>query len=423
MRLFYSILWLFVLPLILLRLWWRGYKEPNYRQHIGERLGFYWQLDKLNIIPPILWIHAVSIGEMRAAQPLIEALLKTNPQHLILLTHITAAGRTVGQQLLTSYKQRIIQSFFPYDISWICARFLYYFKPRISILIETEVWPNMIKQCVRYRVPIILVNARLSERSLHKWQYFQSIVFNTIKNINYIAAQSYADAQRLYTLGARNIVVTGSIKFDVKVPKQMFINGQKWRQSFNKRKVLLCASTREGEEQLIIDMLSKINKRDFLTIIVPRHPRRFHDVATLIKRRGFHMEFRSKMQEKLSEEIDILLGDSIGEMFSYYAACDIAFIGGSLLPLGGQNLIEACLLGKPVLIGQYTFNFHLISENAVKAGAAFRIRNAEMMLFMAQMLLNDNNLRIKIGHNAKKFACCYQGATLNTMKLVKSLLI
>lgn len=424
MRLFYSILWLFILPLSLLRLWYRGYKEPKYRQYITERLGFYWQLKKLTAIHPILWVHAVSVGETRAAQPLIEALLQANPRHFILLTHVTVTGRTIGQQLFSQYKHRVIlQSFIPYDVNWICARFLRYFKPRISILVETEIWPNMIRQCVHYKVPIILVNARLSEHSLRKWQYFKSILFDAIKHINCIAAQSNADAQRLYILGARNIFVTGNIKFDVKVPEKMFYNGNKWRQNFGKRNVLLCASTREGEEHLIIDMLAKIDKRNFLTIIVPRHPERFKKVASLVKKYGFHMELRSEMQEKLFINTEILLGDSLGEMFAYYTACDVAFIGGSLLPFGGQNLIEACFLSKPVLIGQYTFNFHVISENAVKAGAAIRIKNAEMMLRNAQILFNDNNLRMTMGYNAQKFARYYQGATVNTMKLITSLLI
>ena len=419
MRLLYSALWWMGLPFVLLRLWRRGRKEPGYRQHIGERLGFYNQFSR-RALPPLLWVHAVSVGETRAAQPLIDALLAAYPEHTILLTHMTATGRATGQQLFAHHGERVVQSFFPYDTGWMCARFLRYFTPKISILMETEVWPNMVRQCRRHGVPVVLANARLSERSLRRGQRFGSILLEAAAGIDCVAAQSEADAARLRLFGARNVHVTGSIKFDVKAPADMVARGKQWRTQFGERPVLLCASTREGEEQLILDALVTEGTDKFLTVIVPRHPQRFDEVAGLIEARGFSLQRRSvwNSADSLHCAADVVLGDSMGEMFSYYAACDLAFIGGSLLPLGGQNLIEACLLAKPILIGPHTFNFQLISDEAVKADAALRVNDAVTVLNTARTLFNDSNRMTILAGNALRFAQQHQGATRRTMVLV-----
>jgi len=422
MRLLYSALWWVGLPFILLRLWRRGRKEPGYRQHIGERLGFYDQFRR-RALPPLIWVHAVSVGETRAAQPLIEALLQTYPQHTILLTHMTATGRATGQQLFAAQGERVIQSYLPYDTGWMCARFLRHFKPRICILMETEVWPNLIKQCGFYRVPVMLANARLSERSLRRGQKFGAIMREAAAGIDCVAAQSDADATRLRLFGARNVHVTGNIKFDVEAPGKMIALGEQWRSRFGDRRVLLCASTRDGEEALILDALKNLADRDFLTVIVPRHPQRFDEVAGMITARGFSLQRRSTRESvELPKEVDIVLGDSMGEMFAYYAACDVAFIGGSLLPLGGQNLIEACSLGKPVLIGPYTFNFQAISEQAISSGAALRVSDAAEALRESQSLFNDGNRRVTMSYTALDFAEKHQGATMRTVTLVQSVM-
>ncbi|ASU40557.1 3-deoxy-D-manno-octulosonic acid transferase [Herbaspirillum sp. meg3] len=423
MRLIYSALWWVGLPFVLLRLWRRGRKEPGYRQHIGERLGFYGQFSQ-RTLPPLLWVHAVSVGETRAAQPLIDALLSTYPEHTILLTHMTATGRATGQQLFAHHGERVVQSFFPYDTGWMCARFLRYFKPKISILMETEVWPNMVRQCRRYGVPVVLANARLSERSLRRGQRFGSILLEAAAGIDCVAAQSEADAERLRLFGARNVHVTGSIKFDVEAPAEMIALGRQWRSIFGARPVLLCASTRENEERLILDALVKEGFDKFLTVIVPRHPQRFDAVEEMIRERGFAMERRSAMQDTLlANEVQIVLGDSMGEMFAYYAACDLAFIGGSLLPLGGQNLIEACSLGKPVLIGPHTFNFQTVTEDAIKIDAALRVTDASIMLKAALDLFDTTDRRHEMAANAQAFARQHQGATLRTVALIKPLLM
>ena len=422
MRLLYSALWWVGLPFVLLRLWRRGRKEPGYRRHIGERLGFYGQF-RDRTVPPILWVHAVSVGETRAAQPLIEALLHAYPRHTVLLTHMTATGRVTGRQLFAHHGERVVQSFFPYDTGWMCARFLRHFKPRISILMETEVWPNMVRQCRLHQVPVVLANARLSARSLRRGQRFGAILLEAAANIDCVAAQSEADAERLRLFGARSVHVTGSIKFDVEAPAEAVALGEQWRAGFGARPVLLCASTREGEEELILDALAAIDHRAFLTIIVPRHPQRFDAVESLIRARGFAVQRRSAFAATPpAADVQIVLGDSMGEMFAYYAACDLAFIGGSLLPLGGQNLIEACALGKPVLIGMHTFNFQTVSEDATASGAAMRVQSAGEMLACAAALLQNEDARRAMGTSAIAFARKYQGATVRTMALLAPLI-
>lgn len=422
--LLYSFLWWLILPIMPFVLLCRSLKEPDYRQYFFERFGYYSQLDKMIVVSPILWIHAVSVGETCAAQSLIKVLLKTYPQHIILLTHTTVTGRFIGKKLLAQYnKKRVLQSFFPYDVGYICARFLRYFKPRISILIETEIWPNMIKKCTGYGVPVVLVNARLSENSVQKGKRFKSVFTNLASNIDFVAAQSDFDAKHFRLFGVRNIFVTGNIKFDVTVPTKLMMLGKRWRCGFGKRHVLLCASTHIGEELLILNALhNSIFRRIFLVIIVPRHPQRFEEVATLIKKHNFSVERRSTMKKKLSMHTEVLLGDSMGEMFAYYSACDIAFIGGSLLPCGGQNLIEAFLLGKPVLIGPHVFNFQVISDMAVKVNAAIRVKDAQMMLVIAHDVLRNNYRRWLLKKNSIKFVKMHRGATVRTIKLIKSLL-
>ena len=423
MRQLYTALWWIALPLVLLRLWRRGANEPGYRQHIGERLGFYSLLDGCAVRAPVIWVHAVSVGETRAAQPLVEALLTAYPAYTILLTHMTATGRATGQQLFAHHGGRVVQSYFPYDTGWMCARFLRYFRPAISILMETEVWPNMVRQCGHHQIPVVLANARLSERSLRRGQRFGAMLREAAVGIACVAAQSEADAERLRALGARRVQVTGSIKFDVEASAEMIAQGRQWRVQFGTRPLLLCASTREGEEKLILEALCKVERRDFLLVIVPRHPQRFDEVAALINAYGFSMQRRSAMADDIvSPTTDLLLGDSMGEMFAYYTACDAAFIGGSLLPFGGQNLIEACMLGKPVLIGPHTFNFESISNEAVLAEGALRIQDAAEMLAAAELLFHNDTRKMFVATKAQNFAQHHQGATARTMALITPLL-
>jgi 3-deoxy-D-manno-octulosonic-acid transferase len=416
-RTLYSFLWWLALPLVLARLWWRGRKEPGYRGHVGERLGFY------EAVPPArmtFMVHAVSVGETRAAEPLVEALLANWPDSRVLLTHMTPTGRATGRALFARHGARVIQAYLPYDTGFMVGRFLRHFAPRICILMETEVWPNLIAGCAAHRVPVALVNARLSERSLRRGQRFGTLMLEAARAITVVAAQTEADAARIRSLGAPKVAITGSIKFDVVPPQAALDTGAWLRARFNGRPVFLCASTREGEEALILDAYTRVKDRPagMLLAIVPRHPQRFDEVGQLVRARGLSLQRRSEMTDA-AVAADVLLGDSMGEMFAYYAACDCAFIGGSLLPLGGQNLIEACALGKPVLVGEHTFNFLDATEEAVAAGAALRASDADDLLAQAVRLLGNPHARAGMGTNAADFASRHRGATLRTVELLQ----
>lgn len=421
MRLIYSLAWWFALPLVLLRLYVRGRQEPGYRQHIAERLGFY-RRDAYVRSSPVLWVHAVSVGETRAAQPLIDALLAAYPTHTLLLTHMTPTGRATGRALFAA-QPRVVQSYLPYDTGWMVARFLRYFKPKLCVLMETEVWPNVMAQCAQYDVPVALVNARLSERSLNKALRFPTLFVEAAKAMSCVAAQTDSDADRIRQLGAPAVHVTGSIKFDVVPPPDMLQRGAALRAQFGTRPVLACANTRDGEEALILDAWRALQRPDILLLIVPRHPQRFDEVAQMVNAHDLPLARRSTMGEHaLSADIRVVLGDSMGEMFAYYAACDVAFVGGSLLPLGGHNLIEASAVGKPVLIGSHTFNFADAADNAIAAGGALRVANATDLCTQAIRLLDDAVTRIAMGEQARHFAQQHGGATARTMTLLKPLI-
>lgn len=416
------------MPAVMLRLWRRGGAEPGYRQHIGERLGSYPPLADADV--PLIWLHAVSVGETRAAEPLVDALLARYPDHSLLLTHMTPTGRATGKALFGRYGTRIVQAYLPYDTGWMTGRFLRRFRPRLGILMETEVWPSMIAQCVRMNVPVVLVNARLSDRSLKKGKRFARLLQPAAAGLTCVAAQTPADAARLRSFGAQRVEVTGSIKFDAAPPQALLKAGEQLRRQIGTRPVLLCASTRDGEEALILDAWNEFDTDVNLApaarpllVIVPRHPQRFDEVAEMIAARGLELERRSTLNNALVPgHTDVLLGDTMGELFAYYAASDVAFIGGSLLPLGGQNLIEACAVGKPVIIGPHTFNFMVVSDDAIEAGAAVRVADAKEMWRTALALLEDDASRRRMSEQAAAFARQHRGATGRTLALLEPLL-
>ncbi|WP_374361660.1 lipid IV(A) 3-deoxy-D-manno-octulosonic acid transferase [Pseudoduganella danionis] len=439
MRLIYSLLWWLALPLVLTRLWLRGRKEPGYRQHWGERLGFYGA--PMAGAGQVLWVHAVSVGETRAAEPLVDALLAAYPDSRIILTHMTPTGRATGKALFARHGARLQQAYLPYDTASMVGRFIRHFRPAVCILMETEVWPNLIAVCGARSVPVVLANARLSERSLRKSRRLGSLLLDAARGITLVAAQTQADAERVRSLGVARVEVTGSIKFDVVVAPAALEIGARLRSAIGSRPVLLCASTREGEEELILAAFEQARAslpQDVLLLIVPRHPQRFADVEAMIAARGLRVQRRSTLalepaaaaqqgadaanDAMLPTDTDVLLGDSMGEMFAYYAACDCAFVGGSLLPLGGQNLIEPAALGKPVLIGPHTFNFALVTEDALAAGGALRVADAAELMQTAARLLNDAAARDSMGQQALAFANQHRGATARTLALLPDLI-
>ncbi|MGK5025891.1 lipid IV(A) 3-deoxy-D-manno-octulosonic acid transferase [Janthinobacterium sp. RB2R34] len=423
MRLLYTLAWWLALPLVLARLWLRGRQEPGYRQHWGERLG--WYGSKPAAVPMTIWLHAVSVGETRAAEPLVDALLADWPSCRIVLTHMTPTGRATGRALFARHGARLVQSYLPYDTGAMPARFIRHFSPRICILMETEVWPNLIHQCRRHQVPVVLANARLSQRSLKKAQRLGQLILEAARAITLVAAQTPDDAARVRQLGVQEVVVTGSIKFDVVVPEAALATGAWLRAAIGQRPVLLCASTREGEEELILDAFARARLPPAtLLLLVPRHPQRFDEVEKLVASRGLGLQRRSSLAAGavVAPATQVLLGDTMGEMFAYYAACDCAFVGGSLLPLGGQNLIEPAALGKPVLIGAHTFNFALVTEQAIEAGGAVLVADADALMAQAASLMQDGPRLAAMGAKALAFAAQHRGATPRTIAAIRSLI-
>lgn len=405
MRAFYTLLWYVALPWLPLRLWWRGRREPTYRERIGERFGRYRQ-DAANAGPAVLWIHAVSLGETRAAGPLIARIQHEEPRATILLTHMTATGRDAGRTL---YGDRVVQAWLPYDLPFAVRRFLARFAPRAGLLLETEVWPNLIAACAARGVPLFLVNARLSERSLRGYRRVASLAKPMFASLAGVAAQTAGDAARLAEAGARDVTVTGNLKFDA--DSSAASGGPALRERFgNTRPVFLAASTRDSEEALLLDALalSHVPPRT-LTVIVPRHPQRFEEVAELLTARGLEFVRRSANQA-VPEDVKFVLGDSLGELPAYYAAADVAFVGGSLAPLGGQNLIESIAVGTPTLVGPHTFNFAEATAQAVAAQAALRVADANELIVTVSALVDDPARRARMREAALAFHAAHRGA-------------
>jgi 3-deoxy-D-manno-octulosonic-acid transferase len=412
MRFIYTVLVHLLLPVALLRLIWRARRQRGYVEHVAERFGFYSHEREGRFI----WIHAVSVGETRAAEPVIRMLRERHPDYRILLTHMTPTGRETGAQLL---RDSVVQCYLPYDFPWAVARFLHHFQPRAGIIMETEIWPNLIHACARRGVPCYLVNARLSAKSFRGYQRFGKLARQALRTLTAISAQTADDARRLAGLGARNVQITGNVKFDIAPPDKLVELGRQWRRSYGEtRPVLLAASTRDGEEDLILERLPDISVPGLLAVIVPRHPQRFDEVAQVVQKRGLRLQRRSE-QAPVAPETQVLLGDSMGEMFAYYAACDVAFIGGSLLPYGAQNLIEACAVGKPVLIGPSNYNFAEATGGAVAAGAAIRVADAAGLAREARKLLLDRGLQVRMGQAALAFCAAHRGATERVVQLIQ----
>lgn len=411
----YTCLLSILLPFTPLKLLWRGRKQPEYLAHWRERYGFY----HTPVQAPVIWLHCVSVGETRAAEPLVNALLSQYPQHQILLTHNTPTGRATSEQL---FGDKVTRVYLPYDVPFAVTRFLRHFKPSIGVLMETELWFNLIAGCHQHHIPLVLANARLSEKSALGYRKLGKVLTEGLQSLSKIGAQTEADATRLNQLGATEISITGNIKFDVAPHEHAHELGEKLHKQLGAtRPVFLAASTRDGEEALIIEAVSKANIPNLLTMIVPRHPQRFDEVAELLRKSNHSFIRRSSMNDEAADfnRVNYLLGDSMGEMFTYYASCDVAFIGGSLLPLGGQNLIEACSMGKPVLVGPHTFNFEEAAQMAVIAGAADRVQNVEALSTKLQQLFANDEQRQAMSVASLQFSERNRGATERTLNLLR----
>jgi len=385
-------------PMLRRKLQRRGQQEPGYLHQVSQRFGVY----DTPVTSGAIWVHAVSLGETRAAALLVDALRQQWPGMRLLLTHSTATGWAQGQALL---QPGDVQAWLPWDTPEATRRFLQHHQPRCGVLMETEVWPSLVQACRVQGVPLLLANARLNDKSCRSAQRWAWLSGPAYRGLSAVLAQSPADAERLRALGAPVQAVLGNLKFDVKPQPQAQARAQVWRSQWTRqgqpRPVIMLASTREGEEALWLNALASNAWRaqafadaGVLWLLVPRHPQRFDEVHQLVQNRAWTVFRRSALPASgpwpaAATEAQIWLGDSLGEMPQYFHAADMALLGGSFMPLGGQNLIEAAAFGCPILMGPHTFNFAEASEQALAAGAAQRVADMNGALDQALAWLND----------------------------------
>jgi 3-deoxy-D-manno-octulosonic-acid transferase len=424
----YQFIWYLALTLALGRLLWKGRLQQGYRKHINERLGLSWSISG---VTPRIWVHAVSVGETRAAEPLIDALIQSGEK--ILLTHMTPTGRDTGRQLFADHiaSGQLVQSYLPYDIHWAVNSFYRYFSIKVGLIMETEVWPSLILSARQKSLPIILVNARLSERSAHRLTRFSNFARFVYQSFTKILAQTNLDAKRYSSLGLSNVIVAGNLKFDVMPHPEQIEHALALKKQLTQQVQIVCAaSTRDGEEPLIIEawqkfLKSKENTNDanhFCLLIVPRHPQRFDEVFTQLQSSFTKVTRRSSMNDQMftdaANQGGVMLGDSMGEMSFYYALSDIVIMGGSLLPLGGQNFIEACALGRPIILGEHTFNFQQASADVIDSRAAIRIADVDDLVKAMDLLLTNHQVKEEMSTNALDFANQHTGATKKIVAVV-----
>ncbi|MGF7188275.1 3-deoxy-D-manno-octulosonic-acid transferase [Robbsia andropogonis] len=530
LREMYRLLWWIAAPVAVCRLVWRSRREPGYIRHIGERFGF---VPRRQSAAPLIWVHAVSVGETRASQPLVDALRQAHPDAELLVTCMTPAGRATS---VTVFGDRVARCYLPYDMRGAVRRFLARQRPALGVVMETEVWPTLIDECAHAGVPLVMVNGRMSEKSFRRAQRFGAAARSVFAGLSAVLAQTEADAHRLEELGARRTAVLGNLKFDVPCDTALIDAGARWRLAIGDRPVWVAASTREGEEALVLDAFARqreaarawreasgvvgeasaqsqsvrrgspkqsvqaarlatppqtarvedvieagvepvgvtsaapvavaqaavleggnaqaseedipaVTAKPFkavdagafdertdaeraLLILVPRHPQRFNEVSALVASR-YKTVRRSEWAEAapsraprdvLPEDVDVLIGDSMGELPAYYGASDLAFIGGSLVPTGGQNLIEAAAAGTPVLLGPHTYNFTQASANAIGVGAAMRVATPDALGDAVASLLRDHSRRQAMGLAARQFAEKDRGATARTVAFLAEFL-
>ena len=424
----YQLLWHLLLPFAFIRLAWRTRHSSEYLNHFSERLGFAYGK---TVTQGSVWIHAVSVGETRAAQPLVEAYLARG--ETILLTHMTLNGRRAGAALFERAiaAGQLRQVYLPYDLCWSVANFIRVFKPKLGLFMETEAWPTIVFYCAEIRLPLLLVNARLSERSAHRVNRFGNAGRSLFQAFSGILAQTQLDADRYRSLGVKKVKIVGNLKFDVPLDPGLVLQGQIWKQELHsKQRLMVCAaSTRDGEEAMILKAWKDLLLDNTLEItpllcLVPRHPERFSEVANQIQEASLKFRRRTEWIEapKGDASVDVILGDSMGEMPMYYSAADLVVMGGSLLPFGGQNLIEACAAGCPVLLGEHTYNFQQAALDAIEMGAAKRVQGEPIALMetLKELLLNTAELA-KMSSAAKSYALEHQGATQKIMAALEDL--
>jgi 3-deoxy-D-manno-octulosonic-acid transferase len=423
-RFFYNLVFTLAIPFILMRMWIRGGANPGYRQRWAERFAFFKFTGKANGI----LLHSVSVGETLAAEPLVRSLQAANPDLILTITTTTPTGSDQVQRLyakeLTS--GQMVHVYLPYDLPWLMKRFIKKIQPSICLIMETELWPNIIRSCNKQQIPVILANARLSEKSAKGYAKFTKLTRPMLHGLTLIAAQHRADAERFVRLGvAENRVdVTGSIKFDISVPESAKQQGHGLKQQWgNTRLVLVLASSHEGEDNLILDSYQQLlaDFPELLLTIVPRHPERFDDVAALVLDRELSLIRRSEASQKGSLQVStttqVYLADTMGEMLPILASADIAIIGGSFIEHGGHNPLEACALAKAVVMGPSDYNFAAISQQLINQGA-MQQANCEQLTICLKQLLERPELRAQMGAKGQQVVADNQGAVMRLTTLV-----
>ena len=415
MRTLYTIVLYAMMPYVWLRLAWRARRDRGYLRHVGERLGFGPAPGGGGIL-----VHAVSVGEVQAALPLLDLMLK-HRRGPVLLTTTTPSGRRRCESLFSG---RVVQRYLPWDLPGAIRRFLARTAPRAVIVLETELWPNLIHACAERSIPLVYVNARLSERSAAGYHRFRRLFAPALARVDAVAAQTREDAARLVATGAcpDRVVVTGNTKLDVAVPAAARESGQLLRHRIGaSRRVWVAASTHEGEEEAVLDALARVREevKGCRLILVPRHVERAGRIASLVRRRGYSVSLRS---DGFDESADVLLGDTMGELPVFYAASDLAFVGGSLVDIGGHNLLEPAVLGIPALTGPHTRNFADLAASLESVGAVRVVHGAKDLARIVIDLLQDPNRRHRMGEEGRGFVVSNRGARERTMAVIDRLL-
>ncbi len=420
-RTLYSVAFYLALPIILFRLLLRSIRAPVYRRRIGERLALQSPGSDFDRDRQTLWIHAVSVGETAAAAPLVVELQRNYPEIQIVMTSMTPTG---SDRVRTLFGDKVFHSYIPYDLPDAVNRFLDNYKPELLILMETELWPNLIHSCHRRGTSVLLANARLSEKSARGYARFSSFTKNILNEIDVIAAQAQADADRFIGLGAASIKVTGSLKFNIDV-ELVDSNLSPFFESIaiSGRPVLVAASTREGEEEKVLRAFRQCQGEasSLLLILVPRHPERFSRVASLCENQGFRTQKRSE-EKQLDPHVQVLIGDSMGEMLHYYSVADIAFVGGSLVNKGCQNVLEPAAMAIPVMTGPSQFNFATICEQLEQVGALKTVQNEPQLAEFLLYLLGDKNARQEMGQRGKALVAANQNALPALLEIIAPLI-
>ena len=411
---FWSVASYLLLPYAVANLLWRGLRYPAYLHRWPERFGFVTPLAASRSI----WVHAVSVGEVRSAAALIEALLERYPQHRLVVTTMTPTG---SDQVRELFGDRVSHCYVPFDFPDAVRRFLARVHPEVAMIAETELWPNLFQECARRRIPLLLVNGRISHASLRGYLRIPKIARRMLLQADLLCAQTRTDAQRLRNLGAPEaaVKVTGNLKFDVALPERLLDEGRALRAAWGRdRPVWIAASTHAGEERKVLDAFALLRATwpNLLLVLVPRHPERFGGVAALVRRRGFRAALRSRTTGTLPGDTAVLVGDTMGELQRLYAAADVAFVGGSLVPKGGQNLLEPCAVAVPVIFGPHMFHFEEISAMAIERGAARQVHDAAELAAAVALYLEQPDLRRAAGAAAQTLVTDNRGALPRTLE-------